>query len=139
MLAKWLIKVSNYLHDWGSLPSDERICISTLIGLWLSRTKAGSQVEPDHSSQVSPLVWSRSSPRTHRPPSSKAFVDRDHAADHRGTEKYKSIVVYFIGWCVHVRVFDVCETYICVVGTSQPPHRACRKSHQEIVLTDPTN
>lgn len=32
MLAKWLIKVSNYLHDWGSLPSHERICISSLIG-----------------------------------------------------------------------------------------------------------
>lgn len=34
MLAKWLIKVSNYLRDWASLPSNEWICISSLLGLW---------------------------------------------------------------------------------------------------------
>jgi hypothetical protein len=39
MLVKWLIRVSNYLHDWGSLPSDEGICISSLTGLWLSRLR----------------------------------------------------------------------------------------------------
>jgi hypothetical protein len=32
MLVEWLIKVSNYLRDWGSLPSDGRICILSFPG-----------------------------------------------------------------------------------------------------------
>lgn len=41
--------------------------------------------------------------------------------------------------CVHVCVSDVCETRVCVVGTSRPRHRARRKSYQEAVMTGSTN
>ena len=83
MLVKWLIKVSNYLHDWGSLPSDEGICISSLSGLRLSRTKAGGQGELD---RIPPPVQSCSSAKTCPSPSSKALVDRNCTAHHRGEE-----------------------------------------------------
>lgn len=107
-------------------------------------------MELDHSSPIPPLVESCSSPRTRHSLNSKALVDRDHTVDYRGTEKDKAVVLYFMEWCVcmhecpcvHVHapvcVFNVCETCVCALGTSQPLNRACRKSYQEAVLTGST-
>lgn len=93
MLAKWLIKMSNYLHDWGSLPSTERICISSLLGLCLSRAKAGGQWsstthQRPHHCLVVPFTKDSPLPRF------QSFHGLDQTADHRRTEKYKAVLHY---------------------------------------------
>lgn len=107
---KWLIKVSNYLHDGDSLPSGEGICISSLPGPGspeLSRRpRAAWPLVPD----TLPHVQSSSSARTCHSPSSTALVDIDSTADRRGPETYKAVVSYFVEWrvCVYTCVRVSC-------------------------------
>lgn len=79
----------------------------------------------------------------------KPFVDEDHIGGPWGKEKDKRVVCVLRSGacmcmckdvlCMHVCVYVMCVRHVCVVGTSQPHHRAHRKSYQEAVLMGSTN
>lgn len=114
MLVKWLIKVSNYLRGWGSLPSDKVLSpLSQGCGSQELRQEAKGSLTLILDVLLSHPVQLYN--RLVTPPSSRALRVIDCTADHRA-RKIQSVTLYFIQWGA--------SACVCAVGTDQLRHRA---------------